>query len=53
MPEFGLGNLIGFSAPTNSVDFKNPNLFGKITSDVTTASLNGEPSMNLMLRLSW
>jgi hypothetical protein len=43
----------GFSAPSNSVDFKNPNLFGKITSDVATASLNGEPLMNLMLRLSW
>ena len=43
----------GFSAPTNSVDFKNPNLFGKITSDVATASLNGEPLMNLQLRLSW
>ncbi len=43
----------GFSAPSNSVDFKNPQLFGKITSDVATASLNGEPLMNLMLRLSW
>ena len=41
----------GFSAPTNQVDFKNPNLFGKITSDVATASLNGEPLMNLMLRV--
>ena len=28
-------------------------LFGKITSDVATASLNGEPLMNLMLRLTW
>jgi hypothetical protein len=28
-------------------------LFGKITSDVATASLTGEPLMNLMLRLSW
>jgi len=43
----------GFAAPTNQVDFKNPQLFGKITSDVTTAALNGEPLMNLMLRLSW
>jgi hypothetical protein len=43
----------GFSAPSNNLDFKNPNLFGKITSDVATASLNGEPLMNLMLRLSW
>jgi hypothetical protein len=43
----------GFSAPSNSVDFRNPNLFGKITSDVATASLNGEPLMDLQLRLSW
>ena len=43
----------GFSPPSSSVDFKNPQLFGKITSDVATASLNGEPLMNLMLRLSW
>jgi hypothetical protein len=43
----------GFSAPVATVDFKNPQLFGKITSDVATASLNGEPLMNIMLRLSW
>ena len=43
----------GFSAPTNSVDFRNPQLFGKITSDVATANLNGEPLMNLTLRLTW
>jgi hypothetical protein len=43
----------GFSPPTNQVDFKNPRLFGKIISDVATANLNGEPLMNLMLRLSW
>lgn len=43
----------GFAAPTNQVDFKNPRLFGKITSDVATANLNGEPLMNLMVRLSW
>jgi hypothetical protein len=42
-----------FSAPSNTLDFKNPNLFGKITSDVATANLNGEPLMNLMLKLSW
>jgi hypothetical protein len=43
----------GFAAPNSTVDFKNPQLFGKITSDTTTASLNGEPLMNIMLRLSW
>jgi hypothetical protein len=43
----------GFNNPTNQVDFKNPQLFGKITGDQTTASFAGEPLMNLMLRLSW
>jgi hypothetical protein len=43
----------GFNAPSNQVDFKNPQLFGKITGDQTTASFGGEPLMNLMLRLSW
>jgi hypothetical protein len=43
----------GFSAPTTQLDFKNPNLFGKITSDVATANINGEPLMNLTLKLSW
>lgn len=43
----------GFNAPSNQVDFKNPQLFGKITGDQTTASFAGEPLMNLMLRLSW
>jgi hypothetical protein len=43
----------GFNNPSNQVDFRNPQLFGKITSDQTTASFGGEPLMNLMLRLSW
>jgi hypothetical protein len=43
----------GFNSPTNQVDFKNPQLFGKITGDQTTASFAGQPLMNLMLRLSW
>jgi len=43
----------GFNNPTNQVDFRNPQLFGKITGDQTTASFAGEPLMNLMLRLSW
>ena len=43
----------GFNTPSNQVDFKNPQLFGKITGDQTTASFAGEPLMNLMLRLSW
>jgi hypothetical protein len=43
----------GFNAPSNQVDFKNPQLFGKITGDQTTASFDGEPLMNFVLRLSW
>jgi carboxypeptidase family protein/TonB-dependent receptor-like protein len=43
----------GFNNPSNQVDFKNPQLFGKITGDQTTASFDGQPLMNLMLRLSW
>jgi hypothetical protein len=43
----------GFNQPSNQVDFKNPQLFGKITGDQTTASFAGQPLMNLMLRLSW
>jgi len=43
----------GFNNPSNQLDFKNPQLFGKITADQTTASFAGEPLMNLMLKLSW
>ncbi len=43
----------GFNAPSNQVDFRNPQLFGKITGDQTTASFAGQPLMNLMLKLSW
>jgi hypothetical protein len=42
-----------FSAPSNTVDFKNPQLFGKITGETATANIQGEPLMNLSLRLSW
>jgi hypothetical protein len=42
-----------FSPPSTQLDFKNPQLFGKITSDVATANIQGEPLMNLQLRLSW
>ena len=43
----------GFSNPSTQVDFKNPQLFGKITGDQTTASFDGEPLMNFVLKLSW
>jgi hypothetical protein len=42
-----------FSAPSSTVDFKNPQLFGKITGETATANIQGEPLMNLSLRLSW
>jgi hypothetical protein len=42
-----------FNPPSTQVDFKNPQLFGKITSDVATANIQGEPLMNIQLRLSW
>ena len=43
----------GFANPSTQVDFLNPQLFGKITGDQTTASFAGEPLMNFVLKLSW
>ncbi|MFZ0594833.1 MAG: hypothetical protein WAM39_30520, partial [Bryobacteraceae bacterium] len=43
----------GFNNPSNTLDYKNPQLFGKITGDQTTASFDGQPLMNLMLKLSF
>ena len=43
----------GFNNPSSQLDVTNPKLFGKITGDQTTASFNGQPLMNLMLRLSF
>ncbi len=43
----------GFNNPSNTFDYKNPQLFGKITGDQTTASFDGQPLMNLMLKLSF
>ena len=42
-----------FNPPSHLVDFKTPQLFGKFTSDRATASVQGEPLMNLVLSLSW
>ncbi|MCU1329981.1 MAG: hypothetical protein JWN34_5351 [Bryobacterales bacterium] len=36
-----------FNTPTSTVDFRNPSQFGKVSSDPTTASLGGQPLMNL------
>ena len=49
----------GFNAPgggpngSAQLDYRNPQLFGKITGDQTTASFVGQPLMNIMLRLSF
>jgi len=42
-----------FNAPTRSVDFRNPSQFGKVSSDPTTASLGGQPLMNLTLMVQF
>jgi hypothetical protein len=36
-----------FTGPTSTVDFRNPQTFGKLTDDPRTASLGGQPLMNL------
>jgi hypothetical protein len=41
------------SNPSSQIDFKNPSLFGKITSDPTTFDYFGQPLMDLTLKLSW
>jgi len=38
-----------FTGPTTAVDFRNPNSFGKLLDDPRTASLGGQPLMNLTL----
>ncbi|MBI1356314.1 MAG: hypothetical protein GC160_18390 [Acidobacteria bacterium] len=40
-----------FNPPTTNVDFKNPNTFGKVRSDPRTASIGGQPLMNITLAL--
>jgi hypothetical protein len=42
-----------FNTPTNTVDFRNPSQFGKVSSDPTTASLGGQPLMNLTLMVQF
>src|SRR5204862_2588236 len=41
-----------FSPPTHSVDFKNRQLLCKITSDVPTANICGQPPMRIALQLT-
>ncbi|HYI95362.1 MAG TPA: TonB-dependent receptor [Bryobacteraceae bacterium] len=40
-----------FDPPTRTVDFRNPLTFGKVSADPRTASLGGQPLMNLTLAI--
>lgn len=40
-----------FNPPTTTVDLKNPQTFGKVSSDPRTASIGGQPLMNLTVAL--
>jgi hypothetical protein len=42
-----------FNNPDTSVDFRNPQNFGKVTGDPTTASFGGQPLMNLTLMIQF
>ena len=42
-----------FDPPSLTVTFKDPGSFGKLLSDQRTASIGGEPLMNLTLQLTW
>ncbi len=42
-----------FTGPTTAVDFRNPRTFGKLTDDPRTASLGGQPLMNLTLMIQF
>jgi hypothetical protein len=39
-----------FTGPTTTVDFHNPATFGKLNDDPRTASLGGQPLMNLTVK---
>ena len=42
-----------FTGPTTTVDFRNPQTFGKLTDDPRTASLGGQPLMNFTLMIQF
>jgi len=42
-----------FNPPTTAVDFQNPRTFGKVSSDPRTASLGGQPLMNITVMLQF
>lgn len=39
--------------PTLAVNFRDPTSFGKLTADQRTASIGGQPLMNLTLQITW
>jgi len=42
-----------FTGPTTTVDFRNPQTFGKLLDDPRTASLGGQPLMNVTILLQF
>jgi hypothetical protein len=42
-----------FTGPSTTVDFRNPATFGKLQDDPRTASLGGQPLMNLTIMLQF
>ncbi|MBL8213936.1 MAG: TonB-dependent receptor [Bryobacterales bacterium] len=42
-----------FTGPTTTVDFVNPRTFGRLTDDPRTASLGGQPLMNITVMLQF
>ena len=42
-----------WNAPSSTVDFTQPKLFGKLTADQRTASVGGQALMNLTLQVTW
>lgn len=42
-----------FTGPTTTVDFRNPRTFGRLTDDPRTASLGGQPLMNITVALQF
>jgi Carboxypeptidase regulatory-like domain/TonB dependent receptor len=42
-----------FNTPNTTVDFRNPQNFGKVTGDPTTASFGGQPLMNLTVMIQF
>jgi hypothetical protein len=42
-----------WSNPDLTVNYRNPQLFGKLLSDQRTASVGGQPLMNLTLQVTW